>query len=87
MTKPFPPKKALRLTLKIDAHDDADLVRILNQFALDLELGQIGLTSGCSSAGWDYRVERQENPLTPEEYETQLMAWWEADKAERRADS
>lgn len=76
-----PPQKALHLTLEIDAHDDADLIRILTQFALDVELGQISLTSsGCSSEGWNYRVERRENPLTPGEYEERLMAWWEGDR-------
>lgn len=72
-TAASPPKKRLRFTLDLAAHDHEDIADALRDIAFDVATSTT--KRSVSSRGWRWETEQQSD-LTREEYRRALDEWF-----------
>ena len=74
-----PPRKRLKLTLDLDAHDWRHAESLLYDITTQIAVGEIRGTR-TSGAGYHLDVDEDENAPGKEEFERLLAEWFEAQR-------
>lgn len=84
-TQSEPPQRRFSMTIEADADNTAGLVQILERIDYALWEQPDQPRQIVSGGGWSLTVTENPDGLTGEEFDAALSAWWQADKAARRA--